>query len=192
MKFKSIISSHIQEHKNVLNSFNDEMIEKIEDISNILVKALSSGNTIFWCGNGGSAGDSQHLAAELIGRFKDDRKPLKSIALTTDTSAITCISNDYSYDKIFERQIEGLGVEGDILVGISTSGNSENIINAIKKCKTIGVKSICLLGKNGGKVRSLADHSIIIDSNSTARIQEMHIMVGQIFCDLIEHGLSLK
>ena len=192
MKFKSIISSHIQEHKNVLNSFNDEMIEKIEDISNILVKALSSGNTIFWCGNGGSAGDSQHLAAELIGKFKDDRKPLKSIALTTDTSAITCISNDYSYDKIFERQIEGLGVEGDILVGISTSGNSENIINAIKKCKTIGVKSICLLGKNGGKVRSLADHSIIIDSNSTARIQEMHIMVGQIFCDLIEHGLSLK
>tara|TARA_B100001175_G_C19262172_1_gene519977 strand:+ start:150 stop:728 length:579 start_codon:yes stop_codon:yes gene_type:complete len=192
MKFKSIISSHIQEHKNVLNSFNDEMIEKIEDISNILVKALSSGNTIFWCGNGGSAGDSQHLAAELIGRFKDDRKPLKSIALTTDTSAITCISNDYSYDKIFERQIEGLGVEGDILVGISTSGNSENIINAIKKCKTIGVKSICLLGNDGGKVRSLADHSIIIDSNSTARIQEMHIMVGQIFCDLIEHGLSLK
>ena len=192
MKFKSIISSHIQEHKNVLNSFNDEMIEKIEDISNILVKALSSGNTIFWCGNGGSAGDSQHLAAELIGRFKDDRKPLKSIALTTDTSAITCISNDFSYNKIFERQIEGLGVEGDILVGISTSGNSENIINAIKKCKTIGVKSICLLGKDGGKVRSLADHSIIIDSNSTARIQEMHIMVGQIFCDLIEHGVSLK
>ena len=192
MKFKSIISSHIQEHKNVLNSFNDEMIEKIEDISNILVKALSSGNTIFWCGNGGSAGDSQHLAAELIGRFKDDRKPLKSIALTTDTSAITCISNDFSYNKIFERQIEGLGVEGDILVGISTSGNSENIINAIKKCKTIGVKSICLLGKDGGKVKSLADHSIIIDSNSTARIQEMHIMVGQIFCDLIEHGLSLK
>ena len=192
MKFKSIISSHIQEHKNVLNSFNDEMVEKIEDISNILVKALSSGNTIFWCGNGGSAGDSQHLAAELIGKFKDDRKPLKSIALTTDTSAITCISNDFSYNKIFERQIEGLGVEGDILVGISTSGNSENIINAIKKCKTIGVKSICLLGKNGGKVRSLADHSIIIDSNSTARIQEMHIMVGQIFCDLIEHGLSLK
>ena len=192
MKFKSIISSHIQEHKNVLNSFNDEMIEKMEDISNILVKALSSGNTIFWCGNGGSAGDSQHLAAELIGRFKDDRKPLKSIALTTDTSAITCISNDFSYNKIFERQIEGLGVEGDILVGISTSGNSENIINAIKKCKTIGVKSICLLGKDGGKVKSLADHSIIIDSNSTARIQEMHIMVGQIFCDLIEHGLSLK
>ena len=192
MKFKSIISSHIQEHKNVLNSFNDEMIEKIEDISNILVKALSSGNTIFWCGNGGSAGDSQHLAAELIGRFKDDRKPLKSIALTTDTSAITCISNDFSYNKIFERQIEGLGVEGDILVGISTSGNSENIINAIKKCKTIGVKSICLLGKDGGKAKSLADHSIIIDSKSTARIQEMHIMVGQIFCDLIEHGLSLK
>ena len=105
MKFKNIISSHIQEHKKVLNSVNDEIIRKIEDISNILVNSLSKGNTIFWCGNGGSAGDSQHLAAELIGRYKNDRKPLKSIALTTDSSAITCISNDYSYEKVFERQI---------------------------------------------------------------------------------------
>lgn len=192
MKFKNIISSHIQEHKNVLNSFNDEMIEKIEEISTILIKALSNGNTIFWCGNGGSASDSQHLAAELIGKFKTDRKPLKSIALTTDTSAITCISNDYSYDKVFERQIEGLGEEGDVLIGISTSGNSLNIVNALKKCKDLGVEPICLLGKNGGRAKSIVEHSIIIDSDSTARIQEMHIMIGQIFCDLIEHGLSLK
>lgn len=192
MKFKNIISSHIQEHKKVLNTVNDEMIEKIEDISNILVDSLSKGNTIFWCGNGGSAGDSQHLAAELIGRYKDDRKPLKSIALTTDSSAITCISNDYSYDKVFERQIEGLGVKGDVLIGISTSGNSMNVVNAIKKCSDIGVISICLLGKDGGSAKSFADYSIIIESNSTARIQEIHIMIGQIFCDLIEHGLSLK
>ena len=128
MTLKNIISSHIQEHKNVLNSIDDNMIKKIEDISEILIETLSNGNTIFWCGNGGSAGDSQHLAAELIGRYKDDRRPLKSIALTTDSSAITCISNDYSYDKVFERQIEGLGVNGDVLVGISTSGNSLNII----------------------------------------------------------------
>ena len=192
MKFKNIISSHIQEHKNVLNTFNDVMIEKIEAISTILISALSNGNTIFWCGNGGSAGDSQHLAAELIGRYKADRKPLKSIALTTDSSAITCISNDYSYDKVFERQIEGLGVKGDVLIGISTSGNSNNVINALKKCNDIGVSSVCLLGNDGGQAKSIADHSIIIDSNSTARIQEMHIMIGQIFCDLIEHGLSLK
>lgn len=192
MKFKNIISSHIQEHKKVLNSFNDEMIEKIEDVTNILVDALSNGNTIFWCGNGGSAGDSQHLAAELIGRFKLDRKPLKSIALTTDTSAITCISNDYSYDKVFERQIEGLGEKGDVLIGISTSGNSLNIVNALKKSNDLGVKSIGLLGKDGGLAKSVANYSIIVESDSTARIQEMHIMIGQIFCDLIEHGLSLK
>tara|TARA_B100001778_G_C18534715_1_gene605349 strand:+ start:506 stop:1084 length:579 start_codon:yes stop_codon:yes gene_type:complete len=192
MKFKNIISSHIQEHKNVLNSFNDEMIEKIEEISTILVQTLSNKNTIFWCGNGGSAGDSQHLAAELIGRYKADRRPLKSIALTTDSSAITCISNDYSYEKVFERQIEGLGVKGDVLVAISTSGNSKNVINALIKCNDIGIKSVCLLGKDGGQAKSIAEHSIIIDSDSTARIQEMHIMIGQIFCDLIEHGLSLK
>ena len=141
---------------------------------------------------GGSAGDSQHLAAELIGRFKLDRKPLKSIALTTDTSAITCISNDYSYDKVFERQIEGLGEKGDVLIGISTSGNSLNIVNALKKSNDLGVKSIGLLGKDGGLAKSVANYSIIVESDSTARIQEMHIMIGQIFCDLIEHGLSLK
>jgi|TARA_B110000881_G_C18464429_1_gene457937 D-sedoheptulose 7-phosphate isomerase len=192
MEFKSIISSHIEEHKNVINSFDDEIINKIEQVSNILVNVLSNGNTIFWCGNGGSAGDSQHLAAELIGRYKKDRRPLKSLALTTDSSAITCIANDYSYEKIFERQIEGLGVNGDALIGITTSGNSANVINALSKCSEIGVTSICLLGKDGGVAKSVADHSIIVESDSTARIQEMHIMIGQIFCDLIEHGLSLK
>ena len=192
MEFKSIISSHIEEHKNVINSFDDEIINKIEEVSNILVNVLSNGNTIFWCGNGGSAGDSQHLAAELIGRYKKDRRPLKSLALTTDSSAITCIANDYSYEKVFERQIEGLGTKGDALIGITTSGNSANVVNALSKCSEIGVTSICLLGKDGGAARNIADHSIIVDSDSTARIQEMHIMIGQIFCDLIEHGLSLK
>ena len=192
MEFKSIISSHIEEHKNVINSFDDEIINKIEQVSNILVNVLSNGNTIFWCGNGGSAGDSQHLAAELIGRYKNDRRPLKSLALTTDSSALTCIANDYSYEKVFERQIEGLGTKGDALIGITTSGNSANVVNALSKCSEIGVTSICLLGKDGGAARNIADHSIIVDSDSTARIQEMHIMIGQIFCDLIEHGLSLK
>ena len=192
MEFKTIISSHIKEHKDVINSFDEEIIKKIDEVANILVDCLSEGKTIFWCGNGGSAGDSQHLAAELIGRYKHDRRPLRSIALTTDSSVITCISNDYSYERVFERQIEGLGSEGDALIGITTSGNSLNVINAIKKAKDIGVTTICLLGKDGGSANKIADHSIIINSDSTARIQEMHIMVGQIFCDLIEHGLSLK
>lgn len=192
MKFENIISSHIQEHKDVINSFDDKMIEKIENISNVLINSLSKGNTIFWCGNGGSAGDSQHLATELIGRFHKDRRPLKSLALTTDSSAITCISNDFSFENIFERQIEGLGVKGDVLVGITTSGNSANIINAFKKCSEIGVTSVGFLGKDGGAAKDFANYSLIIESDSTARIQEMHIMVGQICCDLIEHGLSLK
>ena len=192
MNFKKIISSHIQEHKNVINSFDDEMIEKIENISNILINSLSKGNTIFWCGNGGSASDSQHLATELIGRFNKDRRPLKSLALTTDSSAITSISNDFSFENIFERQIEGLGVQDDVLVGITTSGNSANVINAFKKCSEIGVISVGFLGKDGGSAKEFADYSLTIESDSTARIQEMHIMVGQICCDLIEHGLSLK
>ena len=192
MKFENIISSHIQEHKDVINSFDDKMIEKIENISNVLINSLSKGNTIFWCGNGGSAGDSQHLATELIGRFHKDRRPLKSLALTTDSSAITCISNDFSFENIFERQIEGLGVKGDVLVGITTSGNSANIINAFKKCSEIGVTSVGFLGKDGGAAKDFANYSLIIESDSTARIQEMHIMVGQICCDLIEHGLSIK
>ena len=192
MNFKSLIHSHIQDHKDVVNHLDDETIKKIEEVSNLLVDCLSNGKTIFWCGNGGSAGDSQHLAAELIGRYKNDRRPLRSIALTTDSSAITCISNDYSYDKVFERQIEGLGTKGDVLIGISTSGNSFNVINAVKKANKIGVTTVCMLGNNGGAANEIADHSIIINSQSTARIQEMHIFVGHIFCDLIEHGLSLK
>lgn len=192
MNFKSVIHSHIQDHKDVVNHLDDETIKKIEEVSNLLVDCLSNGKTIFWCGNGGSAGDSQHLAAELIGRYKNDRRPLRSIALTTDSSAITCISNDYSYDKVFERQIEGLGTKGDVLIGISTSGNSFNVINAVNKANNIGVTTVCMLGNNGGAANEIADHSIIINSQSTARIQEMHIFVGHIFCDLIEHGLSLK
>ena len=178
---------------NFNNISNDKNItSEIEKIIDLIVNAFLNDNKLLLCGNGGSAGDSQHLAAELIGRYKKDRRPLKSLALTTDSSAITCIANDYSYEKIFERQIEGLGVNGDALIGITTSGNSANVINALSKCSEIGVTSICLLGKDGGVAKSVADHSIIVESDSTARIQEMHIMIGQIFCDLIEHGLSLK
>ena len=186
MNFKSVIHSHIQDHKDVVNHLDEETIKKIEEVSNLLVDCLSNGKTIFWCGNGGSAGDSQHLAAELIGRYKNDRRPLRSIALTTDSSAITCISNDYSYDKVFERQIEGLGTKGDVLIGISTSGNSFNVINAVKKANKIGVTTVCMLGNNGGAANEIADHSIIINSQSTARIQEMHILIGHTICQLID------
>ena len=150
------------------------------------------GNTIFWCGNGGSASDSQHLAGELVGRFIGDRKPLKSIALNADTSVMTCIVNDYGYDYIFSRQVEALGSKGDVLIGITTSGNSGNILKAFEVANNLKMTTIGLLGKGGGEAKNISQHSLIINSQSTARIQEAHITVGHILCDLIELGLNLK
>jgi D-sedoheptulose 7-phosphate isomerase len=154
------------------------------------LKCLSLEVLFFWCGNGGSAADSQHLAAELVGRFKKDREPLSSIALTTDTSVITCVSNDYSYDSIFSRQIEALCRPGDILIGITTSGNSANIRKAFESAKKNDVKTISFLGKDGGSCKNLTDYSILIPSNDTARIQEMHILVGHILCELVEKEMG--
>ena len=188
---KELINKHIQEHNDVLDSIS-QFGESIEKVANIFLSCLEGGGTIFWCGNGGSASDSQHLAGELVGRFVDERKPLKSIALTADSAVMTCIVNDYGYEHIFSRQIEALGVKGDVLVGISTSGNSENVIHAFEIAKQHGITTIGLLGKGGGKCASVTNQSIIVPSQSTARIQEMHILIGHILCDLIEEGLNLK
>ena len=188
---KELIKKHILEHSVTLKSIF-ELDESIEKVANIFIHCLKTDGTIFWCGNGGSASDSQHLAGELVGRFVDERKPLKSISLTADSSVMTCIVNDYGYEHIFSRQIEALGSKGDVLVGISTSGNSKNVLNAFEVAKNKGVRTIGLLGKGGGLAKGLVDESIIIPSNSTARVQEMHIFVGHILCDLIEEGLNLK
>ena len=146
----------------------------------------------YFCGNGGSASDSQHLAAELVGRYKNNRRSLKSIALNNDSAVMTCIENDFGYENIFSRQISGLASKKDILFIISTSGNSKNINNAIDAAKKKGLITIGLLGKNGGDSAKKVDSSIIIDSDITARIQEMHIMIGHMLCDLIETGLISK
>jgi len=188
---KELINKHIQEHNDVLDSIS-QLYESIEKVANVFISCLEKGGTIFWCGNGGSASDSQHLAGELVGRFVDERKPLKSISLTADSAVMTCIVNDYGYEHIFSRQIEALGSKGDVLVGITTSGNSKNVLNAFEVAKNKGVWTIGLLGKGGGLAIDLVDESIIISSNSTARVQEMHILVGHILCDLIEEGLNLK
>jgi len=188
---KDLIKNHIAEHQAVLGELSN-LIPQIEGVASTLVNALKNGQTIFWCGNGGSASDSQHLAGELVGRYNGDRKPLKSIALNADSAVMTCIVNDYGYEHIYSRQVEGLGVEGDVLVGITTSGNSKNVLNAFEVAKNKGVKTIGLLGKGGGLAKGLVDESIIIPSNSTARVQEMHILIGHILCDLIEEGLNLK
>jgi len=186
-----IIRKHLEEHQSVLATL-ESLAPQIETVAKHMIKALQNGKTIFWCGNGGSASDAQHLAAELVGRFVGDRKALKSISLNADSAVMTCIVNDYGYEHIFSRQVEGLGINGDVLVGITTSGNSENVLNAITVANQKQMTTISLLGKGGGKALSLVSEAIVIDSNTTARIQEMHIIIGHILCDLIEEGLNLK
>ena len=150
---------------------------------------LKKGGKLILMGNGGSAGDSQHIAAELIGRFKKERKAIPAIALTVDTSSLTALGNDYGFETIFERQLEALAQKNDAVVGISTSGNSENVVRALKKANALGAETIGLLGNNGGKIKEIANLSIVIPSNDTARIQEVHITIGHIICELIEEDL---
>ena len=188
---KKIIERHFIEHRATLDSVVD-LGASIQKIANVLIRCLENDGTIFWCGNGGSASDSQHLAGELVGRFVGDRRPLKSISLTADSAVMTCIVNDYGYDHIFSRQLMGLGSSGDVLVGISTSGESQNVLNALEVANKKDISAIGLLGKGGGKAINLCNHSIVVPSNNTARIQEMHILIGHIICDLIEVGLDLK
>ena len=186
-----LIKKHVLEHRAALDSIM-QLEESIVKFANLLVRCLENKGTIFWCGNGGSASDSQHLAGELVGRFVKERRPLKSISLTADSAVMTCIVNDYGYEHIFSRQVEALGVEGDVLVGITTSGNSQNVLNAFKVAEQKNMTTIGLLGKGGGKATSLVNLSVIVPSKSTARVQEMHILIGHILCDLIEEGLNLK
>ena len=191
MNLLSKISENFNEHLRVIAAVPTLCSEPIQSASIQIVQSLAKGGTLFWCGNGGSAADSQHLAAELVGRYKKDRKALRSIALTTDTSVLTCVANDYSYEDIFSRQLEALTRPGDVLVAISTSGNSDNVLRALRTAKELGVKTIALLGKDGGQAKALVDVAIVISSNSTARIQEAHILIGHILCDLIEQELGL-
>ena len=183
--------------ENLLNCLNEhievakktkELLPLIEEAGKLCLNALKNNKKILIAGNGGSAADSQHFSAELTGRFKKERISLPAIALTTDTSALTAIGNDYGYEYVFSRQLEGLGNEGDIFIGISTSGNSQNIIEAIKMAKEKNIKVITLLGKDGGKMKNLGDINIIIPSNNTPRIQEMHIMILHMICMLIDNN----
>ncbi len=168
---------------------NDDILKTISKVAKECIKAYERGNKTIFAGNGGSAADAQHLAAELVGRYGFDRPSIPSLALTTDTSALTAIGNDYGYDIIFSRQLFGMGVKGDIFFGISTSGNSQNIVNAFDVAKDKGITTVALAGKDGGKMAKMADYSIVVPSDSTPRIQESHILIGHIICDLIEKEL---
>jgi D-sedoheptulose 7-phosphate isomerase len=183
-----MVEEFLKEHINVAEK-TKKHIDKIKDIAEALTKTLMNNKKILICGNGGSAADAQHFAAELIGRYKKERKSINAIALTTDTSILTAIGNDYGFDKVFARQVEGLGKEGDVLFVISTSGNSENLLNAAKVAKEKRLYVIGLLGKGGGKLKELCDKEITIESENTPRIQEMHIMIIHILCEIIEEKL---
>ncbi len=161
----------------------------IEKAVGVVHQALKNGHKILFFGNGGSASDSQHLAAEFVGRYEKERRALPAIALTTDTSILTAVGNDYGYDRVFERQIEALGSRGDVAFGISTSGNSKNVLLGIKKAKEKGLYTIGLSGRDGGELKSLADLSFVVPSQKTARIQEAHIMIGHIICERVDELL---
>ena len=183
---KARIEESIDVKKKILS--DDGMINIIEEIANTMTQSINQGGKILFCGNGGSASDSLHLTGEIVGRFQKERKGMAAVSLNSDVATMTAVANDYGYDEVFARSVEGLMKPIDVLVGISTSGNSENIYRAILKAKDIGGKTIGLLGKSGGKIKDIADMSIIIPSDCTARIQESHIMIGHIICELIEKG----
>ncbi len=185
-----MIKRELQAHKETIEKTMTVMIPKIEKALEIVIKTLKKGNKILLCGNGGSAADAQHIAAELTGRYKTNRKGLTGIALTTDTSALTAIGNDFGYNKIFERQVEALSREGDLLIGISTSGNSANIINAFNCAKAIGCNIIGLSGRDGGKMNNVCDLNLIVPSDDTPRIQEVHILIGHIICQAVDDAFS--
>ena len=184
-----MINKELADHKFVLKNTIENLSGDIEKACNLAVKTIQSGNKIMFCGNGGSAADAQHLAAEICGRFVKERRGLPGIALTTDTSALTAIANDYGFDFVFSRQVEALARKGDLLVGISTSGNSINVINAFKAAGKIGCKTLGLSGNNGGKFGGHCDLNLIVPSEITARIQEMHILIGHIICQAIDDSV---
>ena len=184
---KNQIQASIDTKQNILNDEN--LMETIAEVGRECVQLYKDGKKTLLAGNGGSAADAQHIAAELVGRYGFDRPSIPSIALTTDTSNLTAIGNDYGYDKVFSRQMEGMGSEGDLFIGISTSGNSENIINAIHAAKAKGVQTVALVGREGGEMARIADYAIIVPSNDTPRIQESHILIGHMICDIIEKEL---
>lgn len=189
-KIKEIIKASINTKQQLLQ---DEVILKtIGDVVTLITAAFRNGNRVYFCGNGGSAADAQHLAAEFSGRFYTDRKALPAEALHCNTSYLTAVANDYGYDVVFSRMIDGIGEKGDVLIGLSTSGNSVNIINAFEVAKTKGIITIAFTGTTGGKMKGLCDHLINVPSTDTPRIQESHITIGHIICQLVEEQYFQK
>jgi D-sedoheptulose 7-phosphate isomerase len=186
---KELIYYSFVESADAKRAFVEENRDRIFEVFSEIARRIKEGRKLLLCGNGGSAADCQHIAAEFVGRFKLERRALPAIALTTDTSILTAVSNDYSFDRVFERQVEALGEEGDVLIGISTSGNSKNVINAVLKAKEMGILTVGFLGRDGGKLAGLVDYPFVVKNFSTPRIQEVHITLGHVLCDFVEKYL---
>ena len=182
---RRLLVEGLEEHLRVVKQL-ESALELLSVVATRMSRTLQSGHMVFWCGNGGSAADCQHLAAELVGRFRRERKGLASIALTTDSSILTSVGNDYGFDQVFARQVEALCRPADLLVGISTSGNSSNVCSAISKAREIGTYTFAMTEEGGGHLATLADLCLQVPSSNTARIQESHILMGHLVCDLIE------
>lgn len=187
---QNMINKEFQLHLETIQKVQETMSETLESACQMAIDTLKNGNKVLLCGNGGSAADAQHIAAELTGRYKTERRGLPGIALTTDTSALTAIGNDYGYDRIFDRQFEALANEGDLLIGISTSGNSANVINAFKLAKQMKCKTLGLSGRNGGAMNEVCDLNLVVPSSDTPRIQEMHILFGHTICQAIDDAFN--
>jgi D-sedoheptulose 7-phosphate isomerase len=187
-KLSAIFGDAISEHLNVIAQLR-ELEPLLQEAAQHMAEALQAGHKVLWCGNGGSAADSQHLAAELIGRFRRERRALPSIALSTNTSILTALGNDYGYDVVFQRQVEALASKGDVLVGISTSGGSANVCNALEQARAMGVFTIAMTGAKGGRCADAAELPLRMPSNETPRIQEAHILCGHMICDYVERAI---
>ena len=187
---QSIIKFEFEEHLKTSQATFESIGHSVEVVAKLCIDCLKNGNKILLFGNGGSAADAQHIAAELVGRYKTERKGLAAIALTTDTSALTAIGNDYGYDRVFDRQVEALANTGDVAIGISTGGSSANVASALKLAKDLDCKTIGFSGRGGGEMNELCDINIVVPAQDTARIQEMHIVIGHTICHLIDLAFS--
>ena len=187
---RSIIEFEFNEHLKASKATMESIGDSLEIAAKLCIESLKNGGKILIFGNGGSAADAQHIAAELVGRYKAERKGLAAIALTTDTSALTSIGNDYGYKRVFDRQVEALANEGDAVIGISTGGSSANVISALKLANDLGCKTIGLSGRDGGEMNTLCDINLVVPAEDTPRIQEMHIVIGHTICHLIDLEFS--
>jgi D-sedoheptulose 7-phosphate isomerase len=186
----ALLAQSLEEHLATIKALLESTLADIDAAGNIIWEALKAGNKILLCGNGGSAADAQHIAAELVGRYEQQRRAFPAISLTTDTSALTAVSNDYGFEGVFARQVEALAVAGDVLIAISTSGKSPNIVKAADQARALGCKTIALTGCSGEPLSAHCDLAVVVPSNRTSRVQEAHITIGHLWCEMIDRALQ--